>query len=311
MGKGGGSQTTTQNTVAEPWSAVQPQLIRAAEDAEALYNAGGMVAQPFAGSRLANRSPETLAALGGMTNTALTSGLNQNVTNTYQDMLNPNPYRDLDAVSSEALAAALPGVRSMYANSGMMNSSAAQEGITRAATQAVAPIHFDAYQQDQNRRASLLGMAPTMNNLQYADDQMLAQIGGVQDQRAQAELDDTISRHYEDENRAYDELARYSGLMMGYGGLGGTTSGTTTQQNSPGALGIAGAGLSLLPLLFSDRRLKRDIRRIGATPKGVPVYRFKYLWSDQEHIGVMSDEVPPHLVVQIGGFDAVNYAGLE
>lgn len=63
----------------------------------------------------------------------------------------------------------------------------------------------------------------------------------------------------------------------------------------------------------SDRRLKRDIKRIGTTRGGHALYRFRYLWSDEPCIGVMADEVAhvPGAVLNVGGFDMVDYACLN
>ncbi|OGT54241.1 MAG: hypothetical protein A3E01_00190 [Gammaproteobacteria bacterium RIFCSPHIGHO2_12_FULL_63_22] len=61
---------------------------------------------------------------------------------------------------------------------------------------------------------------------------------------------------------------------------------------------------------FSDRRLKRDIRRIGTHPLGIGRYAWTYLWGE-DSTGVMADEVRavmPAAVVTIGGYDAVDYA---
>lgn len=59
----------------------------------------------------------------------------------------------------------------------------------------------------------------------------------------------------------------------------------------------------------SDRRLKRNVRRIGITAGGAPVYRFRYIFDvgGSEHIGVMADEVP-YAAVNIGGYDYVDYS---
>ena len=63
---------------------------------------------------------------------------------------------------------------------------------------------------------------------------------------------------------------------------------------------------------MSDRRLKRNVQRIGITAKGVPMYRFQYLGSDTTYVGPMADEVEqivPEAVITVGGgFKAVNYA---
>ena len=65
---------------------------------------------------------------------------------------------------------------------------------------------------------------------------------------------------------------------------------------------------------FSDIRLKRDMTRIGTHPMGFGIYRFKYLWSEADYVGVLAQEVlekAPHAVVKgPADFLAVNYAAL-
>lgn len=62
-----------------------------------------------------------------------------------------------------------------------------------------------------------------------------------------------------------------------------------SQYNSQmGALGgLFGAGLSM----FSDRRLKEDIKRIGKTDAGTPLYSFRYIGSSVYHIGPMAQDL--------------------
>jgi hypothetical protein len=62
---------------------------------------------------------------------------------------------------------------------------------------------------------------------------------------------------------------------------------------------------------MSDRRLKKNIQRIGRTARGVPMYRFQYLGGDTYYEGPMADEVEqlvPHAVRDIGGYKAVDYS---
>lgn len=86
-----------------------------------------------------------------------------------------------------------------------------------------------------------------------------------------------------------------------------------TQYNNQQSLlgGLFSAGASLLPLL-SDRRAKRDIQRIGTTDAGTAVYSFRYLDSDDVHIGVMAQEVmasnPDAVWMAEDGLLRVNYA---
>lgn len=68
------------------------------------------------------------------------------------------------------------------------------------------------------------------------------------------------------------------------------------------------------PLTPSDRRLKTDLTRIAAHPAGFGIYRFKYLWSDAEYVGVMAQEVldvmPEAVVRGHNGLLRVDYAAI-
>lgn len=71
-------------------------------------------------------------------------------------------------------------------------------------------------------------------------------------------------------------------------------------------------GLGQAAILASDRRLKSNIRRIGRTQSGIPIYSYtKY---GRHEIGVMAQDVEktmPWLVFEMSnGFKAVNYGGL-
>lgn len=82
------------------------------------------------------------------------------------------------------------------------------------------------------------------------------------------------------------------------------------QQNNAFMGGAFQMGSAALPLMFSDIRLKRDVARVGSLPSGLPVYSYRYLWSDAPHIGVMAHEARelfPDAVREVGGFLAVDY----
>jgi hypothetical protein len=83
-------------------------------------------------------------------------------------------------------------------------------------------------------------------------------------------------------------------------------------KGSPGVGGLLGSGLQSAAIAFSDRRLKRDIMRIGTLAGGLGLYLYRYLWEDGFRTGVMADEVarlrPNALGPVIGGFATVDYA---
>ena len=97
--------------------------------------------------------------------------------------------------------------------------------------------------------------------------------------------------------QAQNNQSNMMGGLLGLGKLG-------LGAYESGALGALAA--------LSDRRLKTDIARIGALPSGLPVYSFRYLWSDAPHIGVMAQETlsyfPDAVIMLDSGYMAVDYA---
>lgn len=83
------------------------------------------------------------------------------------------------------------------------------------------------------------------------------------------------------------------------------------QAGMGGLFGLGSALITALPfskgLPFSDARLKTDIRRIGQTDGGTPIYIFRYIGDDTYHMGVMAQEVPEARVMDETGFYRVDY----
>jgi hypothetical protein len=72
-----------------------------------------------------------------------------------------------------------------------------------------------------------------------------------------------------------------------------------------GMFGIAGNLIK-----YSDRRLKKDIRKVGETGDGQNIYAYRYNGGKAMHLGLMAQEVQrrkPEAVVSVGGFKAVDY----
>tara|TARA_R110002167_G_scaffold150817_1_gene344642 strand:+ start:372 stop:1208 length:837 start_codon:yes stop_codon:yes gene_type:complete len=64
----------------------------------------------------------------------------------------------------------------------------------------------------------------------------------------------------------------------------------------------------------SDRRLKKNINKIGKSPSGLNIYSFEYIndsYGSGVYQGVMSDEVPLEAVINNGKYDMVNYSMLD
>lgn len=70
------------------------------------------------------------------------------------------------------------------------------------------------------------------------------------------------------------------------------------------------AGTAAKAFAASDIRVKRDIERVGELPSGLPVYSFRYIWSDEPQIGVMAQEARemfPDAVAEFNGVLHVDY----
>lgn len=106
-------------------------------------------------------------------------------------------------------------------------------------------------------------------------------------------------------------------------GVSGGTSTTATNPLSNIIGGVAGtAGLIggtqgfgangwLTSLLSSDKRLKKDIHKVGELPDSTPVHTFKWKGGDdKKHIGFIAQEVEKHhpdAVHNVGGIKRVEY----
>lgn len=80
-----------------------------------------------------------------------------------------------------------------------------------------------------------------------------------------------------------------------------------SQAKMGGLFGLASAGIGL----FSDRRLKDDIRPVGKLDNGLTVYSYRYKGDVVSQIGLMADEVekihPEAIVDDPSGFKRVRY----
>lgn len=124
-----------------------------------------------------------------------------------------------------------------------------------------------------------------------------AQVGAgtLQQQTEQAGKTALYNQFLQEQAYPFQVAQFLANIAMGTGALSGST--TTTQQPMP---------------FFSDRRLKEDVKRIGESDEGLPIYKYKYKGdpNEQTHIGFMADEVEkkhPEAVGIAAGYKTVDY----
>jgi len=118
-------------------------------------------------------------------------------------------------------------------------------------------------------------------------------------------------------NNYLQQLSGLSGLGLQAGGLvanTGQTSNSTSSGASPSTLGSIASTVGGIASIFSDRRLKTAIRKLGEFTDGLGKYSFRYKWGGPRYVGVMADEVaklrPWALGPVVDGFATVNYGAL-
>jgi len=80
---------------------------------------------------------------------------------------------------------------------------------------------------------------------------------------------------------------------------------------------IVGAGMegAQTGAAISDRDLKKDIKKVGKSPSGIPIYTFKFKNPDKyghgRYKGTMSDKVPKKAKFEEGKYDMVNYSKID
>jgi hypothetical protein len=107
-------------------------------------------------------------------------------------------------------------------------------------------------------------------------------------------------------------MAMGSNIMGGLFDLGSASSPYWGSAASGIGSGISSAASGLMGL-FSDRRLKRNIQRIGTHPSGIGWYEYDIF--DRHEQGVMADEVevvmPEAVIMHDSGYKMVDYGRLS
>jgi|TARA_R100001443_G_scaffold19393_2_gene30913 hypothetical protein len=123
------------------------------------------------------------------------------------------------------------------------------------------------------------------------------------------------------------EMGRQSTLLgIAYGGMAGANAGVqAAYANQMSGFGMranmlssqVGAAAQITSSAInaaSDRRLKKNINKIGESPSGLNIYSFEFKnskYGSGEFQGVMSDEIPQTAVKTKDGYDMVDYSKLD
>lgn len=272
----------------EPWKQAQQPILNANAAIAGTYGANSGKIQGYA-DQIGGLIPSMVAkyqqgdqginaARDWMTNTLQGNGTNPNL----QAMIDQSGNDMAQSINANL------GTR------GLTGGSVLQRIQANELSKNALGLRYNDWNNGQQRQMQAAGMAPGLaaaDTIQIAPLMAAAQAAG---------------------GLPMDAAAQYAGAT---GGLLGQY--TTTKQSQPwgGALlGAISGGLGAYTGAggkFSDERLKEDIKEVGITNAGLPVYTYRYKGEPTVHMGVMAQDVaqtqPDALGPVIGGYMTVNY----
>lgn len=141
----------------------------------------------------------------------------------------------------------------------------------------------------------------------------LNRAAGLQDRALQMEADSNANKS-----------AAFGGMMSSFGQIGGAAMGGLGGGGGADAMGMPADGPSSFSsmlteddtggLFGSDRRLKKNIKKIRKSASGLNIYSFEYIdesYGKGTYEGVMSDEIPAEAVINVNGYDRVDYSKID
>lgn len=168
---------------------------------------------------------------------------------------------------------------------------------------------------------ALGGLANDTNTAAGRNALLSSQLGANERSVQQAGLDAEANKWQEAYDAPLTALnTRLAALGMSpYGKTTSTTETKTGGTSSNTALSVLGGAMSFLPLMFSDKDLKKNIRTEGTTEAGVPLRSYEYKGfmakaAPGRQVGVLAqdmEKVDPQAVQKLKGPDGKKYRAVD
>lgn len=277
------SSSSTSNA---PWKGSQPYLTGGANAVQNAYtdNAGKIQGGT---DQVTSLLPDVIAKYqAGNPAINAATGYNTDVlSGRYLNEGNPHLDSMMEQVANQArnqTAGAL-GVK------GLTGGSDFTKLVSQGVSNAVTPMLYQNYANERSAMAGAAGQAP---GLAAADT---------------LQINPMLSLL-----QAYQQPL---GAAQSYAGsLGNLFGNYQTQTNNPSTMDTIGKGIGAVASvasMFSDERLKEDIKKVGKTDSGLPIYTYRYKGDETPQMGVMAQEVekkqPRALGPLVAGYRTVKY----
>jgi len=323
------SQSSTSYDIPEYFKEIQERTLRTAEN---------VFSQPYTayqGQRIASLDPQEIAAenvysqqvipqagqLANIANQTYDTATAANYANPYQAQVISGALTDLgeaygqsrkamdtQAVGAGAFGGERQGIENVLGQERYLDQVADTTARLRQAGFESGAARFA-----QDRAAQMQGATTQIGALQ-AGAQGLQAFGAQARGIEQAKLAEGYRDFIEAREYPAGQIRQMVGALSGapIRSYGEERSGSVgTPVGGPSIFGqVSGAALAGAQFM-SDVRLKRDIKLVGKSPKGIKIYNFKYLGDDRTYQGVMAHQVPQAATANQFGYLMVDYSKLD
>lgn len=322
-GNSDGGQQSYQQTKSsnEPPAFLQPYLKGGIQDLNDLYNTQHNAPDYYPNSTVAPQSNYTQQAVDMLGNFGGSGGApyigagSQMLTDTLNGKYlnpttNPDYLKAIDASHQpyvdQFTNQIIPGITSAFEGSGRTGSGSHQASVDRAVTglnrtisDADAKAGADFFTNARAQQLQAAGLIPQQTQADLAKINATGEAGDITDAYNQSKINEDVSRYNYNNNKQWDYIARYLGILNG-GYPGGESTGSSYgyQPYHGGGAGsflgpamqMAGLGLQAATL-FSDERLKEDIAPVGTLNDGQIIYSYRYKGDPTPQVGLLAQEV--------------------
>jgi len=322
-------QSSTSYQIPEYFKEIQERTLRTAEN---------VFAQPYKGyqgQRIAQLDPSEIQAENIYKNQIIPqSGQLTNIANQTYDTATAQAYAN--PYENQVISGALGDLQEAYGQSQTaMNAQAVGAGAFGGERQGIQNVlgqerYLDSvadtssrlrqagFESGANRfmqdRATQLGGATSQLGALQQASQGLNAFGAQARGIEQAGLAEGYRDFIEEREYPAGQIRQMVGALSGapirsYGEERSGSVGTPVVGQSTFGQ-ISGAALAGAQFM-SDIRLKKDIKLVGKSPKGIKIYNFKYLGDDKTYQGVMAHQVPQASTPNQFGYLMVDYSKLD
>ncbi len=287
MSKGGGTQTATVQEIPS-WlrSEIQETFTEVDQLRPSVFQ--GERVSPFSANQLLSNQLVSNFAQNNPLQSAANTGLSNIISGDFN--ISSPLQTQIDAQTDKAINM----VNSNFARAGRFGSDAYGDAMGEAVTNASAPLLAQALERDAARRMGAIQSAPALLQSELGLMRGLGAVGAqeraLQQGLLDAQMDEVRERNIADQARM-DNILRAVGLAPA------PASKVERERNKVGPL-EAVMGLASLGSMFSDRRLKTNIRHIKTHQNGLKEY--KWDWNKEAiHVGCNNEPSSGYIAQQV------------